>query len=278
MLASSRKIGFYSALLRIRPTQLGDLLKRCLHVRRRYIRTRTGHTFWADPASVFGLQLLRDGIYEPQMVRILELVLRPDDTFVDVGGGEGYFSILASGLIPRGDVHCIEPQTGVQAVLRENIRINSAHSVMVHQRALSSSEGEVTLFLRPSTNPGASSLFRHWRMGSGRERVCATTLDAFFEDNFLEQVRLLKVDCEGAEYLVVSGGHQVLQQQRVDFIALEYHAAICGVERCTTTHEELKRCGYVLTKVYEQYIYHLPGLEGELRPLGELRVDCGWDV
>ncbi len=268
---------FYSVLLQVRPTQLGDLLKKCLRVRRQYVRTSTGHSFWADPVSVFGLRLLLDGIYEPQMTRILESVLRPDDTFVDVGGNEGYFSILASTLVPHGAVHCIEPQTHLQPILGENTRINSAHTVVVHQTALSSSEGEVTLFLRPSTNTGASSLFRHWRIGFTRERVRATTLDAFFRDNSLGRVRLLKMDCEGAEPLIISGGRNVLGQRRIDFIAVEYHPLICGTERCLDTHEELKRRGYLLTKVGGRYVYHLPGLEKELQPLGELRVDCDWD-
>src|SRR5262249_39675901 len=44
-----------------------------------------------------------------------------------------------------------------------------------------------------------------------KEHVRAMTLDAFFQSNVLERVRLLKVDCEGTEYLVIAGGRKVLK-------------------------------------------------------------------
>lgn len=271
------RIRYYEMLLRIRPAQLGDFVKKCLNVKRRLVYGPRGCVFWVDPASILGIHLMREGVYEPQMTRLLETVLRPGDLFIDVGGNEGYFAILAATLVAQGKVHCIEPQSRLQPILRENIRLNSAYSVTVHQVALSDKAGEVELFLRPSTNTGASSLFRHWRIGWTRERVRATTLDSFFQDNALRRARLLKVDCEGAEGLVIAGGRQVLGQQAVDFVALEYHPTIIGVARCLETHKALRSWGYVLTKVHGQCIYHLPGLEAALQPLGELRVGCEWD-
>jgi predicted methyltransferase len=71
-----------------------------------------------DPVWVFGIALLRDGIYEPQMTKLLYTLLRPSDTFLDVGGNEGYFSVIASTLVPDGAVHCIEPQERLHPVLR----------------------------------------------------------------------------------------------------------------------------------------------------------------
>jgi FkbM family methyltransferase len=278
MFTETQRLRFYSLLLRLRPAQLAAVLKRCLGVRPQYIQARTGHTFWADPVSIFGQHLLREGLHEPQMTRLLELVLQPGDTFVDVGGNEGYFSILASSLVAHGTVHCIEPQTRLQSILRENFRVNAAPSILLHQLALSSSDGEVELFLRPSTNTGASSMYRHWKIGFIKEHVRTTTLDAFFQSNALERVRLLKVDCEGAEYLVIAGGRKVLEQQAIDFIAMEYHPTICGVAQCARSHEALQCSGYILTKVRGQHIYHLSGLDKTLQPLGDLQVGCHWDA
>lgn len=277
LLTDVNRIWVYSTLLRIRPAQLSDLLKKCFRVRRQYIQTRTGHAFWTDPVSIFGLQLLHQGIYEPQMTRLLELVLRPSDTFIDVGGNEGYFSIIASSLVSNGKVHCIEPQTRLESIIRENIRINYADRVIIHRVALSDKEGRIELFLRPSTNTGGSGMFRYWKIGSAKEDVHALTLDSFFKENSLERVRLLKVDCEGAEYLVITGGRSILKQRAIDFIALEYHPVICGIEKCIYTHEELKSAGYILTRARGQCIYHLPGLEKELGCLGELNVGCDWN-
>src|SRR2546423_4600895 len=239
---------FYAALLRVRPAQLCDVLKKLLRVRRRYVLSATGQTFWLDPVSVLGLHLMSEGLHEPQMCKLFKSVLRPDDCVIDVGGNEGYFSVLAAALVRSGRVHCIEPQSRLQPILRENIRVNQAHAIVVHQLALSNTAQDVELYLRPSTNTGASSLYHHWKLGSEHERVRAVTLDDFFQANGLERVRLLKVDCEGAEHQVITGARAVLARQAIDYIALEYHPSICGVEACRRVHEMLTAAGFTLTK------------------------------
>ena len=77
----------YKFFLWGRPALLGHIIKICCRVKRVIISTKAGFKFWVDPASVFGYQLLDEGIYEPQMTKLIEMVLRPADTFVDVGGG-----------------------------------------------------------------------------------------------------------------------------------------------------------------------------------------------
>jgi FkbM family methyltransferase len=258
---------FYELLLRVRPCQLADALKSGLHIRRKYVETRTGHTFLVDPVSVFGISLLRDRIYEPQMTKLLYTLLRPSDTFLDVGGNEGYFSVIAAALTPRGTVHCVEPQGRLQPVLLRHFELNGATSAIAHRTALSDRNGTIDLFMRPSTNTGASSMFRHWKIGSATETVPCTTLDAFFNETNLGQVRLMKVDCEGAECLVVAGGADVLKSGCIDFIAMEYHRSICGAARCESTHSTLVGAGYRLSKPGGQFIYHLPGLEDDLKGL-----------
>lgn len=279
MSVKKAKVWLYSALLHVRPAQLGSFLKICLGVRRQVIATKKGLVFRVDPASVFGFQLMREGIYEPQMIRLLELVLRPSDTFIDVGGGEGYFSILASQLMPKGWVHCIEPQTRQQAIIRENICLNKSSRIKLYRIALSDNVGKVKLYLKPSTNPTASGILRTGKVGFASEIVPSTTLDLFFAEHAIEHARLIKVDCEGAEHIVICGAMQILSRKAIDFIAMEYHPMVGpqGPERCTRTHMQLIVHGYVLTKVNGQHIYHLPGFHEILKPLGNIRVNCGWD-
>lgn len=190
------------------------------------------------------------------MTKLLYTLLRPADTFLDVGGNEGYFSVIASTLLPDGAVHCIEPQGRLQPVLSGNLELNGATRAVAHRTALSDRVGTVKLFIRPSTNTGASSLFRHWKFGAATERVPATTLDAFFDANRLNKVRLMKVDCEGAEHLVIAGGRNVLKRGAIDFIAMEYHAAICGQVRCHAAHAALTEAGYRLSDTPGPLVYH----------------------
>jgi FkbM family methyltransferase len=147
--------------------------------------------------------------------------------------------------------------------------LNGSTKAVAHRTALSDRDGLVNLFVRVSTNTGASGMFRHWKVGTATEVVPCTTLDAFFDKNRLNRVRLMKVDCEGAEHLVIAGGRSVLKRGCIDFIAMEYHPSICGEARCEVTHSALTDAGYCLSKPGGQFVYHLPGLEGGLSGLEE---------
>src|SRR5947207_1964227 len=104
--AKTLRFALYSTLIRIRPAQLGDLAKRALRVRRVCLLASTGQTFFVDPVSIFGIHLLRDGVHEPGMTRLLQQLLGAGDNFIDVGGNEGYFSVIAATLVGSGSVHC----------------------------------------------------------------------------------------------------------------------------------------------------------------------------
>lgn len=267
MISEVTKIRLYAALRRVRPAQLGALFKLALGIQRQRVSTYSEHNFWVDPVSVMGFALLKNGIYEPSLSRLLETLLRSGDVFIDVGANEGYFSVLASSRVhPTGHVYAIEPQSRLQPVLRRNLEENNADVVTQHQVALTDGRAErEQLYLRPTTNTGASSMFRHWRLGTLSESVPATTVDAFFLNNRIDHARLMKVDCEGAEHLVVKGAKHVLEQQQIDFITLEFHEGICGVEACQRTHTRMIDAGYILRQMNGLGVYHLPGFATELK-------------
>jgi len=243
-------------LMRVRPAQLCEVLKACLRISRIECTASTNCRYWIDPVSIFGVALARSGIHEEALTRLLQGLLREGDRFVDIGANEGYFSILAGTLVGHGRVYAIEPQSRLQQVLRKNVELNGLRNVQLEQLAITDAEGQVNLLLRPSTNTGASSLIRHWKLGGARERVSATTLDRFFSDRGLERVRLLKVDCEGAESFVFREANGVLGKQSIDYIALEYHPTIIGAEGCRRIHDAIVRHGYRLAKPNGLSVYH----------------------
>jgi FkbM family methyltransferase len=236
-----------------------------------------GHRFWIDPVSHLGIHFVHKQTYEPGLTRIVRTLLKPGSVFVDIGGNEGYYSILAARRVgSTGQVHCLEPQTRLQPVLSKNRELNDCQNLTIHRLALTDKSGETSLFLRPSLNTGASSLTPHWRIGRRQERVPTTSLDEFFSSSKLDRVRLIKVDCEGAESLVIAGARGVLSRRAVDFWAMEYHASICGKERCATIHETFLSKGYRCANACGHRLYHLPSLECDLRLLGACVFECDW--
>src|SRR5262249_2808753 len=120
---------------------------------------------------------------------------------------------------------------------------------------------------------GASSVFRHWNLGFAAERVPSERLDSFFERQHITKARLIKIDCEGAEGLVVEGALKMLADHRAEFIAVEYHPAISGSAESREAQRRITTAGYVLTRVSGQCVYHLPSFESSLQTLGDVTVD-----
>ncbi|MEX2044703.1 MAG: FkbM family methyltransferase, partial [Opitutus sp.] len=152
----SREITIARFLMRIRPAPVAAFLKMLLGVRRREIMTPVGR-FWIDPASVLGLELLEHGIHERDVTQAIRQLLRPEDTFVDIGANEGYFAVLASVFVgERGRVIAVEPQSRLQEVLARNFTLNDCRNIVVERVAVSDRPSSARLKLTPSMNNSAS--------------------------------------------------------------------------------------------------------------------------
>jgi FkbM family methyltransferase len=210
--------------------------------------------------------------YEPRLVALLTKVIRPGDVFVDIGANEGFFTTIAASL--GAVVHAIEPQARLGETIRANLRENRCEElVRVHQVCLTDRPGQVSLFLRPSTNTGASSLFRYWRIGWKTESVESMTLDQFWCQENLGGARLVKIDCEGAESLILRRADRILSARLIDFLAIEYHPRICGAPACAKIHEKLRRASYTVTQHEWSCVYRSPRAEDPPREFAGLLVD-----
>ncbi len=280
-LAGKWAVAFYDALIRVKPAILGGALKRLLCIGRRIVEPPTGPRLWLDPGSAFGILVLKNGVYEIEMRRLVEGVLRQGDVFFDVGANEGYFTLCAA--LHGATVEAFEPQIRLQPVLARNLELNpgTAERVRVHEVALSDREEELELYLASTMNSGMTGVFKGSKSAVLRQPVSGLTLDSVAESTGTGRIRLMKVDCEGFESKVMGGATQLLARKAFDFIAMELHPWAGGdgkgAERCQTIHDQMLAAGYELSKVGEQCIYHLPGLRTDLESLGEIRAGLNWN-
>lgn len=146
---------------------------------------------------------------------------------VDVGAHYGYFSIFASlNADPEATIIAVEPSQHNYNILRRNIRDSKVENVYPIRAAISDQSGEADLYLGRHEN---HSLFRKGEGPVETEKVRAITLDTLLQEQGLEEVDFLKLDCEGAEYpILLEAGHALLD--RIATISIEFH--------------DLKRQGY----------------------------------
>jgi FkbM family methyltransferase len=156
------------------------------------------------------------GIWEPNLTHFLRENLKEGDIFVDVGANIGYFTLQASRLVGElGKVIAIEASPKIYAKLIDNMKRDHATNVEAYNLAVSDSEGTTKVFLAANSNIGQTTILP--KDGCCYEcEINSKPLTAIIPPDQMAKVRLIKIDVEGAEWLVVSGMRPLLSAARDD--------------------------------------------------------------
>ncbi|WP_421994067.1 FkbM family methyltransferase [Roseococcus sp.] len=181
-------------------------------------RSRFGARFAGSfPDSVHGF-LYFFGVWEPAITAVYRASLRPGDTVIDIGANVGTHALLAAHLVgPHGRVHAIEASPWIHARLRQNLEVNGVGNVTTYNLAATDAPGQVTVYLHDATNLGGTTIVpsEAVRTGAAREAsVEGRPLSQIVDLDTLRAARLIKIDVEGAEWLVLQGMRDVLPQLR----------------------------------------------------------------
>jgi FkbM family methyltransferase len=159
------------------------------------------------------------GYYEFWETRLVQELLRPGDTFVDVGANLGWFTLLAARCVgAAGRVFAFEPSPDVYEHLRENLRLNGSHNVTAEQLALFNRGGVALLSHSRPRHSGTASLFNKDPLAREVEVV---TLDEYRSRLQIGAIRLIKIDVEGAEMEVLLGGQRTFAERVCECILIE---------------------------------------------------------
>lgn len=143
----------------------------------------------------------------------------PDNgTVIDVGAQIGTFSSYVAHQSPGASIHSFEPMSENFDMLEKNISGNAFKNVRPHKQAVSSTNGELKLYLSDE-NTGMHSLYRP---GERFETVDSVAFNSLHETLGIDVCDVLKLDCEGAEYdIIENAGDDALK--RTKSIVMEYH-------------------------------------------------------
>jgi FkbM family methyltransferase len=231
----------------------------------RVLRTPDGNNFHIRLDEFHERQVFFWGSWSEPIEAALRRILTPGDVFVDVGANVGYFTILAAKLVgPTGRVLAFEPSPTNRQGLAANIGLNSHANIVVHAVALSSGKGHVDLF-HPSNGTLAS--FRAsagWLPSSvegkvpreeavTRFRVQTEALQEILSPWETNRLRLVKIDVEGAEVLVLRGMERLLR----DATGLSVICEVCDSYLRELGFSAVELIAYMESLGYSPY--HLAG-------------------
>jgi FkbM family methyltransferase len=216
-------------------------------------------------------QLLQAGIpqpaapmeYEPDVARVMERVLRKGDVVIDVGANVGVHTVLAAKLVNfTGQVIAIEPGPNNLPALEK--AVEGMPQVEIVRQPVTNEAGLVTFWLN-ADNGGGNALWdpADWPESHNPKskehpqpvEMQATTLDAI-SAGMERAPRLIKIDVEGAEQLVLEGSSALLQRSdRPPFIIAELHEF--GLQSLGCTQASLR--AFMAHRGYSTFIIHADG-------------------
>lgn len=201
-------------------------------------------------------RLMWGGAYEPHVTRCLAILLRPGDTFLDVGAHIGFFSLVASSLVgPSGRVYAFEANPSIFPILQSNA---SPYPWLLPQMKAIWKESCSLAFSDPE-QAGESG----WgKLGAIRyeghiEQIQAIALDEWYEEVNSPEIRLIKIDAEGAEPYILEGARRILANAR-PFLIVEMNDVLLseGGRSRANVDDALRRHDYrafaIQSKVIEE--------------------------
>lgn len=185
------------------------------------VRTKFGFQMKIDPKEHIDKFIYFWGVWEPNETWLMQQLLSPGDVYVDVGAHVGYHSLLGSALVgASGEVHAFEPVPPSLELLNEHLQMNGVKNVRVYPNAVADKAGKVRIG-KPGGTGSQNNTLRVDPDSQDYWEVDAVTLDDVLPPD--KPIKYLKVDVEGAEWLVMNGFKKHLEKQNPPYILLEFN-------------------------------------------------------
>jgi FkbM family methyltransferase len=187
------------------------------------VRTESGYVLVdADDHAVL-MALVDSGDLEPGTRLVIRRLIRPGDTFIDVGANVGVHTLCAAHAMQgQGRVIAFEPFPRTSELLKRTLTMNGLASFCdVRQEAVSDQRGERDLFVgRVSAHHSLIELGDLVSASSPPIKVPVVCLDDVIAP--LETVDLIKIDVEGVELEVLNGARRIVAENPTVAIIAEF--------------------------------------------------------
>ncbi len=143
-------------------------------------------------------------------------------TIIDIGAHKGFFTVFAAKYAPKARIYSYEPIYRSYRILNKNIKLNKLGSrIQTYNLGVAGRSGlrEINLSASSTDNTFFSQINSEL---TGKTTIKCTSLKNIINENRIQNVDLLKLDCEGAEFeILMKSGSSTLKN--IKEIRMEYH-------------------------------------------------------
>ncbi|MBI5642855.1 MAG: FkbM family methyltransferase [Deltaproteobacteria bacterium] len=162
--------------------------------------------------------IMETGSYEPKLMRLLNDLLKPGDTFLDLGANIGVMSVAASYYVgPSGMVIAVEAGKINFEYLKENMERRGIENYKLFNCGVW--DYETTLKFSYVPQVAGCSFFSTTGIEEGNvEVVQCRTVDGILSGLNNPHINLTKIDVEGAELKALTGMDRTIERCRPNII------------------------------------------------------------
>ena len=149
--------------------------------------------------------LLLFGKRELEHKKMLENIIKPEMTVLDIGANIGYYSLMMLELMGnKGKLIAVEPSPSNIEILRKNLLLNKYNDIEVHNAAISDENSTKKFFLSKMSNLNTLNYTEKKSLNLTGETINVKTLTVpqIMEGRNLD---LIRMDVEGHEVEVLNG-------------------------------------------------------------------------
>jgi FkbM family methyltransferase len=186
-----------------------------------HYKTREDVALLLNPHNYIDRIILSGHVHDRDVLDALKKTLQDSDVFWDIGANIGYISLSVLKMNPTCQVVAFEPSPFSVAQLFINNELNG-NKITIIPFALSSQDEVHEFSLKINRNSGQSTLFPQAKFNYDRS-ICIQTkiADQLVRDGLIPSPSVVKIDVEGAEYMVLSGMKQTLADVKLRAIIFE---------------------------------------------------------
>ncbi|MBS3764792.1 MAG: FkbM family methyltransferase [Planctomycetes bacterium] len=178
-----------------------------------------GRWMYLDLRNPVSLPYLLEGDFPCEKIetKLVQKLIKPGDTAIDVGANLGWYTtLLCREIGPKGEVHAIEPNRDAARLLKALKKWHPA--LEVHAIALGEKE-QRTDFHIPENWISAS--LGEIDGPTRKQHTKVVPLDVFLQKDEVHEVDFIKLDAEGAEKQVLKGASATLNNRKPPIWLLE---------------------------------------------------------
>lgn len=203
---------------------------------------------------------------EIRLTKFLINNIEPEWISFDIGAHYGFYALLLADLSPQGRVYAFEPAPANFKLLKKNTV--KAPNILLNNTAVSDITGELKFYEFPALYSEYNTIdqtqyadAKWFKKNKGREIITQSVeLDSFCANAGVVP-RFIKIDVEGAEHKVLSGGEHVLTSNPV-YLSIEFLADSNSDDNYSKATSFLTSRGYRIYAIdqrgFLKQIYNIP--------------------